>query len=251
MDGGRLGRGMERPLRVLVAAGSGVNLWDVLAYLADQGCLVARSGSEEAASRVVTLQPDLVVAAEQGLLNLLSLCRALRAVTWAPLLVLGQRDVEEDEVLCLEYGADGYLAANASPRRVHAHVQALLRRGHGDPRVETAAPLRFGAIRIDHARHRVYRDDAELDLSQKEYTLLLFLVEHAGQAVTRQALAEFVWGPGAAGENRSLDVHIHWLREKLEADASNPRFIRTVRGVGYCFDPTYAAERMAAIPTEG
>jgi DNA-binding response OmpR family regulator len=246
MDGGRPEPVMERPLRVLVAAGSGVDLWDVPAYLADQGCLVARSAGDEAASRVITLRPDLVVAAEQGLLDLLSLCRDLRAATWAPLLVLGQRDVEEDEVLCLEYGADGYLAANASPRRVRAHIQALLRRGHGDPRIEAEASLRFGAIRIDHARHRVYRGDAELDLSQKEYTLLLFLVEHTGQA-----LAEFVWGPGAVSENRSLDVHIHWLREKLEADASNPRFIRTVRGVGYCFDPTYAAEHPAGLPTGG
>jgi DNA-binding response OmpR family regulator len=83
----------------------------------------------------------------------------------------------------------------------------------------------------------VHRGEKEVELSQKEYALLIFLVEHAGRTVSRQDLADYVWGTGGAGESRSLDVHIHWLREKLETDASNPRHIRTVRGVGYSFEP--------------
>ena len=223
--------------QVLLVAGAEAELAGVPGYLAELGCLVSRCATAtEAVQQAATLRPQLIVVAEPALLELLSLCRTLRGSTQSLLLVLGQREVEEDEVLCIEYGADEYLAVSASPRRIRAHVWALLRRGQGEVRAEVDQPLRFGDVRIDLARHRVYRGDVEVELSQKEYALLLFLVEHAGRAVTRQALVEFVWGNGAVSENRSLDVHIHWLRDKLEVDAGNPRYIRTVRGVGYCFE---------------
>jgi DNA-binding response OmpR family regulator len=97
--------------------------------------------------------------------------------------------------------------------------------------------MHFGDVRIDLQRHRVFRGAQEIELSQKEYALLTFLVENAGRAVSRQTLADYVWGPATSSESRSLDVHIHWLREKVEADAANPRHIRTVRGIGYRFEP--------------
>jgi DNA-binding response OmpR family regulator len=161
----------------------------------------------------------------------------VRLATAAPLLVLGQQDLETEEVLSLEYGADTYLPPGASERKLRAHLAALLRRVKLDLELEPEEPMQFGSVRIDAARRRVYRGDLEVELSQKEFALLLFLVEHAGRTVSRQDLAAYVWGEAGSGESRSLDVHIHWLREKLEADAANPRHIRTVRGIGYSFEP--------------
>jgi DNA-binding response OmpR family regulator len=224
--------------RVLLAAAADADLFGVPEYLADQGCLVIRCAqTDDVGRQAMVLTPHAAIVAETALLELLDRCRAVRAATQAPLLVLGQRDLESDEVLCLEYGADSFLAPGASPRRVRAYLQALLRRGLNALRMETEQPLRFGDLRVDARRRRVYRGEMEIELSQKEYALLIFLVEHAGQTVTRQALADYVWGSSMIGESRSLDVHIHWLREKLEADAGNPQHIRTVRGVGYCFEP--------------
>lgn len=226
------------PPRALLVASPEADLFGVPGYLADQGCHVVRCArADEVVRHAGAAEPHLALAAEPALLDLLDVCRAVRATTQAPLLVLGQRDLESDEVLCLEYGADGYLAPGSSPRRVRAYLQAHLRRGLRALRAETDQAFRFGDLRVDPRRRRVYRGESELDLSQKEYALLIYLVEHAGQAVTRQVLADYVWGSGTIGESRSLDVHIHWLREKVEADAGNPQHIRTVRGVGYCFEP--------------
>ena len=225
-------------LRALIICHEGANLAGVPDYLAQQDCAVTyMSAPEEVRAQITDLSPSLVLVAEPLLLELLDLCRLVRSATDAPLLVIGQRDGEADEVLCLEYGADSYLAPGSSPRRVRAHVTALLRRAQHAERIDVDQPLTFGDVRINVVRRRVYRNDQELDLSQKEFALLLYLVEHAGRPVTRQALADYVWGAGAMGESRSLDVHVHWLREKLEVDAGNPQHIRTVRGVGYSFEP--------------
>lgn len=211
---------------------------DAYAHFEELGCLLFGAPSAEAAAQIVaTHTPHLVVISQPTLLDLLDLCRSLRSISSAPLLVLGQRSGEEDEVLCLEYGADGYLDPNASARRARAHMGALLRRGMVGRRPESDRLLDFGELRLDLRQHRVYRGGREVELSHKEYALLTYLVDHAGRAVPRQALSDYVWGPSANGESRSLDVHIHWLREKLEVDAANPHHIRTVRGVGYRFEP--------------
>jgi DNA-binding response OmpR family regulator len=228
----------SRGLRALIIYHDGTNLAGVPDYLTQQGCTITYvSAPDEVRDQIAVFSPNLVIVAESSLLDLLDLCSTVRSATVAPLLVLGQREGEADEVLCLEYGADSYLGPESSPRRVRAHVMALLRRVEHTDRIDVDQPLTFGDVRVDVARRRVYRNDRELDLSQKEFALLLYLVEHAGRPVTRQALAEYVWGAGAMGESRSLDVHVHWLREKLEEDASNPQYIRTVRGVGYSFEP--------------
>jgi DNA-binding response OmpR family regulator len=182
------------------------------------------------------MMPHVLIVARPALLDLLDLCRAIRRVTAAPLLAMGQGESEEDEVLCLEYGADVYLGPGTSQRRLCAHLDALLRRGLHEMRAEVNAPFQLGDVRVDLQRRRVYRGTQEIDLSQKEHTLLAFLVEHAGRVVSRQALADSVWGLGSRSESRSLDVHIRWQRKKLEADAANPQHIRTVRGIGYCLD---------------
>jgi DNA-binding response OmpR family regulator len=225
-------------LRAFIIYQEGANLAGAPDFLAQQNCAITyMSAPEEVRAQIGALSPSLVLIAEPSLLELLDLCRIVRSATDVPLLVIGQREGEADEVLCLEYGADGYLAPGSSPRRVRAHVTALLRRAQHAERMDADQPLTFGDVRIDVVRRRVYRNDQELDLSQKEFALLLYLVEHAGRPVTRQALADYVWGVGAMGESRSLDVHVHWLREKLEVAASSPQHIRTVRGVGYSFEP--------------
>jgi DNA-binding response OmpR family regulator len=224
--------------RVLLLAQQPSDLASVQSILEARGCIIGRcSYADDLPRQVASFGPHLAVICERTLLDLLDLCRAVREASQAPLLVVGQRDVEEDEVLCLEYGADCYLGPDTSVRLVRAHLAALLRRGlAGDPG-EADESLSFGEVRVDMRRHRVLRAGLELDLSHKEYSLLRFLIENAGRPVSRQALADVVWGAGATSDNRSLDVHIHWLREKLETDAGNPRHIRTVRGVGYCFEP--------------
>jgi DNA-binding response OmpR family regulator len=224
--------------RVLVSThGSSADLGAVSHYLQERSCMVVRCDSaREAAEQAAVLLPHLVVVAGSSLPDLLDSCRAIRAMTSACIMVLGNQDGESDEVLCLESGSDRYLAMCSSSRRIVAHLTALLRRAVGTP-LRTPAPLlRFSDISVDTQRRRVYRGENRLELSQKEYGLLLFLIEHAGQTVTRRALAQFVWGAEASSESRSLDVHIHWLRQKVEHSARYPRHIRTIRGVGYCFE---------------
>ena len=228
----------RRDWRVLLAAAETADMAPVVEYLTEEGCAITPLWpAKDLPGQIRRLLPRLVVVAAPTLLDLLDVCRTVRGCTSAPLFVVGHDDLETGEVLSLEYGADAYLPANSSPRRVRAHLQAVIRRARIDEHEGVAKPLQFGAIRLDAVRRRVYRGEIEVDLSQKEYALLAFLVEHAGRTVSRQELAGYVWGSGLAGEGRSLDVHIHWLREKLEADAANPEHIRTIRGIGYSFEP--------------
>jgi DNA-binding response OmpR family regulator len=241
MSGTANGTTTEEPAlrgRALLSASPPSALNDIRDRLNAHGCLVLQCAStEEALRTAASLAPHLLVVARPALLDLLDLCRLMRKVSAAPLLVVGQREGEEDEVLCLEYGADAYLGPSTSGRRFRAHVDALLRRGLRETRSADEALVRFGELRLDVTRRRLFRGAHEIELSHKEYALLTFLVENAGRAISRQALADVVWGPAASSESRSLDVHIHWLREKIEADAANPQHIRTVRGVGYRFEP--------------
>ena len=233
----RWGAGSAERGRVVIGAPLPATVAAVQGYLEEYGSEVLVSGEPaEVVVQVGSRAPHLVVLSMPSLLDLLDLCRHVRAISAVPLGVLGQRPGEEDEVLCLEYGADAYLGPGASPRRIRAQLGALLRRGIHELHEQQQATPRFGDVRIDVQQHRVYRGDRELELSQKEYALLIYLVEHAGRAISRQDLADFVWGPNVSGESRSLDVHIHWLREKVEVDAANPQHIRTVRGVGYRFE---------------
>jgi len=124
-----------------------------------------------------------------------------------------------------------------SPRRMRAYISARLKRELGPVHPSPNAVLSYGELRIDIQAQRVHVRDQAIDLTRKQYELLRFFLEHAGQAMSRQALVDGVWGSANADESRSLEVHIHWLREKIERDATNPQLIRTIRGVGYCFDP--------------
>ncbi len=171
--------------------------------------------------------------------------RILRQEMTTPILMLTARDDEIDRVLGLEIGADDYITKPFSMRELVSRVKAHLRRirliqneisnGQGE-KPSSDEILTFGDLRINDTRREVYRDDQVLELKPKEYELLLFLGTHKGQAITRQRLMEYVWGWDFSGDSRTVDVHIHWLREKIEDDPKNPNRIITVRGVGYRFD---------------
>jgi two-component system OmpR family response regulator len=166
----------------------------------------------------------------------IELTRVIRAESSVPILMLTARDSELDKVLGLELGADDYVTKPFSLRELQARIRALLRRS--EPRTETpeaARHVELGRVRVDLAGHQILRDGEPLAVKPKAFELLSFLIRNAGQVFSREQLLERVWGYDYAGETRTVDVHVHWLRKNVEEDASNPKYIQTVRGVGYVF----------------
>lgn len=176
-------------------------------------------------------------------------CRVLRQEMSAPILMLTARDDEVDKVVGLEVGADDYMTKPFSMRELMARVKALLRRvrlireevaAEQQPpitrTVETDEPLVFGNLVIDQARREVRLDGQPAKLKPKEYELLLFLARNRGIALSRDLILERVWGWTHDGGSRTVDVHVRWLREKIEPDPANARRIVTVRGIGYRFE---------------
>lgn len=189
-------------------------------------------------------RPDLVVLDVMlpGL-DGFEVCRILRQEMNMPILMLTARTDEIDKVVGLEVGADDYLTKPFSMRELLARVKALLRRVRLTREemagVGGAAPediLSFDNLTISLTRREVVLDGETLHLTPKEYELLAFLARHRGQVLTRDSLLEQVWGWDFTGSTRTVDVHVRWLREKLEADPSNPTRIVTVRSVGYRFE---------------
>jgi DNA-binding response OmpR family regulator len=168
--------------------------------------------------------------------------RILRGEQSTPIIMLTAKDDEIDRVLGLEIGADDYLTKPFSMRELIARVKAQLRRVRlveNDLQKgisSTKSKLAFGDLVIDPVRRDVYLEDEQLFLKPKEYDLLHYLALHQGQALSRDLILEEVWGWDFSGGSRSVDVHIRWLREKIEKDPSNPVRIVTLRGVGYRFE---------------
>jgi DNA-binding response OmpR family regulator len=165
----------------------------------------------------------------------LEVCRTLRRESTVPILILSAKDTEMDTVLGLELGADDYLVKPFRLRELLARVKAQLRR-YEMPRValEPARDrLQFGAIVVDRDSRKVFREGQEIVLTLKEYDLMDYLLTNAGKVMSREVLLDKVWGYEYAGDSRTVDVHIRWLREKVETDPANPRHIKTVRGIGY------------------
>lgn len=163
-------------------------------------------------------------------------CGALRQESTVPILMLTALGEEVDRVLGLELGADDYLTKPFSTRELIARLRALLRRIELDKREQEAGEaLIVGNLRVELNTHRAYKGDEELSLRQKEFNLLALLLSRPGDVITRAVFFDRVWGTDWLGDTRTLDVHIRWLREKIEDDPSRPRLIQTVRGVGYRF----------------
>jgi DNA-binding response OmpR family regulator len=222
-----------------------VSLQETLAYnLKKQGYDVIVVGDGVAALQAARKEhPDLI------LLDLmlpgmdgLEVCRILRQEMNTPVLMLTARDDEIDRVVGLEVGADDYLTKPFSMRELLARVKAMLRRVRlikEEVIPETSQPsslLVFNELVIDQERREVRLDGKPLALKPKEYELLVYFATHQGRAINRETILEQVWGWDYIGESRTVDVHVRWLREKIEKDPTYPVRLVTVRGAGYRFE---------------
>ncbi len=235
----------------IVVVDDEISLLETLAYnLRKQGYEVETAGDGlNALTLIRNTRPDLIV------LDLMlpgmdgfEVCREIRKEMTTPVLMLTARDDEIDRVVGLEVGADDYLTKPFSMRELIARVKALLRRvrmireemtANAQTTAETLSPgnsLVFGALIIDISRHEVRLDKQVLALKPKEFELLLYLAQHQGVVLSRDNILENVWGWDFTGDSRTVDVHIRWLREKVEEDPSNPVRLITVRGAGYRFE---------------
>ncbi|MBP6473183.1 MAG: response regulator transcription factor [Chloroflexi bacterium] len=161
-------------------------------------------------------------------------CKTLRKSSPVPILMLTALSDEIDRILGLELGADDYLTKPFSSRELLARIRALLRRVALDQtQPKPAGELAAGPLRIELDTRRAFKNNQELTLRYKEFELLSLLLHRVGQVVTRAELFDEVWGTDWLGDTRTLDVHVRWLREKVEANPSDPQFIQTVRGIGY------------------
>ena len=233
------------PEKILVVEDE-ISLQETLAYnLRRQGYDVETVGDGNAALEAARrIHPDII------LLDIMlpgidgfEVCRILRQEMTTPVLMLTARDDEIDRIVGLEVGADDYLTKPFSMRELIARVKAMLRRVRlirQEIGTETAPAqnqlLVFENLAIDLTRREVRMNDMVIALKPKEYELLVFLANHRGQVLTREFILDKVWGWDFVGDSRTVDVHIRWLREKIETNPAKPQRIITVRGAGYRFE---------------
>jgi two-component system OmpR family response regulator len=214
------------------------NLLNALAYnLGREGYEVTTAADGEQALEVARREkPDLIVLDLMlPKLSGLEVCRILRREMTVPILMLTARAEETDKIIGLEIGADDYMTKPFSVRELLSRVRAILRRADMTRTVpaENETNLKIGDIEIDPARHRAARRGEALELTPKEFDLLAFLAKNKGFVFSRDQLLEKVWGYDYAGDTRTIDVHVRWLRQKIEADPQKPRHLITIRGLGY------------------
>ncbi len=162
-------------------------------------------------------------------------CRALRSRSAVPIIMVTARDTEVDKVVGLELGADDYVTKPFSSRELVARIRAVLRRG-GEPEDLMTPTVEAGPVRMDIERHVVTVDGHQVQLPLKEFDLLELLLRNAGRVLTRGQLIDRVWGADYVGDTKTLDVHVKRLRSKIEPDPANPKYLVTVRGLGYKFE---------------
>jgi DNA-binding response OmpR family regulator len=226
--------------RVLVVDDEPV-LADTIRYnLRRDGYEVQVAGDGQEALRIAqAAAPDLVVL-DLMLPGLdgLEVCRQLRRESTVPILMLTAKDDEVDKIVGLEVGADDYMTKPFSMRELLARVRAMLRRSRMQQlpaQPDAELPIRSGDLEADSLQRKITLGEGVLQLKPKEFDLLVYLMQHRGRVLTRDQLLEKVWGYTFGGDTRTVDVHIRWLREKIEQDPGNPRRLETVRGVGYRF----------------
>ena len=196
--------------------------------LSDNGLDGLKQAKEEGPDVILL---DLMLPEMDGL----SVCRALRRNSDVPIIMLTARGTEMDKIVGLETGADDYVVKPFSLGELLARIRSLLRRTKNDKQ-ENQMQLTSGNVSLDLTSRRVSKDDAEVHLTQKEFNLLAELMRNKGAVLSRDLLLEKVWGYSYVGNTHTVDVHIRWLREKIELDPSKPVRIVTVRGVGYRFE---------------
>lgn len=214
------------------------NLRHTLSYAFKQEGLevVSAEDGDTALASFRRSRPDLVILdvmlpGRDGF----EVCRTLRRESDVPIIMLTARDTELDKVVGLEIGADDYLAKPFSTRELVARVRAMLRRTRRPEAPVDGLRLELDGLVLDAARHRVSVDGREIELKPKEFDLLAFFMGHPGQVFGREQLLASVWGYDFAGDSRTVDTHVKTLREKLGDSAEQPRWVETVRGVGYRF----------------
>jgi phosphate regulon transcriptional regulator PhoB len=230
---------VDTPKHILVVDDE-ADLVELLSYnLKKEGFAVdTASDGETALSKVKKGKYDLIILdlmlpGIQGI----ELCRTLRAgmkTSGIPIIMLTARSEEVDKILGLEMGADDYMTKPFSPRELAARVKAVLRRFTEKPVIEKI--MKIGDIEIDRERYTVTIRGKSVKLSATEFKLLLFLAERRGKVFSRDQLLDAVWRDEAFVEPRTVDVHIRRLRSNIEADPANPRYIKTLRGIGYLFN---------------
>ena len=214
------------------------NLLDTLKYnLKHEGYDVFTAADGAAAVETARRErPDLVILDVMlPVLNGMEVCRILRKESTVPILMLTAKAEETDKIVGLETGADDYMTKPFAVRELMARVKAMLRRSHmakNQPPGEGIV-LQVGDLRIDTARHQMEKGNKKLEFTPKEFDLLVFLAINKGFVFSREQLLERVWGYDFAGDTRTVDVHVRWLREKIEDDPNEPKLLITVRGVGY------------------
>ena len=212
------------------------NLLETIKYnLRKEGYdVVAASDGEQALEVARKEKPDLIVLDIMlPKLDGFEVCRILRKEMTVPILMVTAKADETDKIVGLEIGADDYMTKPFSMRELLARVRAMLRRAKISSKSEEATSIKIGNLEIDIARHRASLSAKALELSPKEFDLITFLAMNKGLVFSREQLLEKVWGYDFAGDTRTVDVHIRWLRQKIEADPAHPQKLVTVRGTGY------------------
>jgi DNA-binding response OmpR family regulator len=214
------------------------NLLETLQYnLRKEGFqVITATDGEQAVSTARREKPDLIIL--DIMLPKMSgfeVCRILRKEMTVPILMLTAKAEETDKIVGLEIGADDYMTKPFSMKELLARVRAMLRRSQmaGLPPAGVPAVIKTGDLEVDIARHKALLSGTLLELSPKEFDLLAFLARNKGLVFSREQLLEKVWGYDFSGDTRTVDVHIRWLRQKIEAAPGNPRYLMTVRGTGY------------------
>ena len=235
----------KRMAELILVVDDELTLQETIAFqLTRQGYEVVTSADgEDALDKARVQRPDLIILDIMlPKLDGFEVCRILRQEMNTPILMLTARDDEIDRVVGLEVGADDYLTKPFSMRELLARVNALLRRVRlikEDAIVvkeQDSEVLRIGGLVIDLNRHEIRRNNEVINLKPKEYELLICLAKHPGRVYSREMLLEQIWGWEYIGNSRTVDVHIRWLREKIEDDPANPRHLITVRSAGYRFE---------------
>jgi two-component system, OmpR family, response regulator len=220
-------------------------LQDVLRYnLVKEGynVLTASDGSQ-AVDIARAEKPELIILDLMlPHMNGLEVCRILRKEMTVPILMLTAKSEEIDKIIGLEVGADDYMTKPFSIRELLARTRAMLRRTEmavmeqGNREQSEISLIQAGNLEIDLSRHLVNKNGVPVELNPKEFNLLVFLARNKSQVFSRDALLEKVWGYDYAGDTRTVDVHIRWLRQKIEENPNSPGHLVTIRGVGYKFE---------------
>jgi len=227
---------MSRPRRTILLVEDETSITEPLAEaLRSEGFDTEVAGTVAQALELAGRDPDLVlldVMLPDG--SGFEVCRELRKSSQVPIIMLTARGEEADRVVGLELGADDYVVKPFSAREVVARIRAVLRRVES-PEPADESPIAIGDVRVDPARRVATLRGDVLDLSRKEFDLLHLLMRNAGSVVTRERLIDEVWDPNWFGSTKTLDVHVSGIRRKLGDEPANPRYVHTVRGVGFRF----------------